>query len=169
MIDAEAKVREGLQDALDPAYYERFLDDLLARLSDAESMDRRHTIEMTSIHNDMLALAALVGVHYDGLSSPAGFLHAAIMPRLGDLQEERHRAVEEANNALRAMHDWDDSLSKARQGISDLKEWLDDEGWSVKHGEPTPDEIYAATVAALDELEVGDVQDIHPTDVEWGP
>ena len=82
MIDAEAKVREGLQDALDPAYYERFLDDLLARLSDAESMDRRHTIEMTSIHNDMLALAALVGVHYDGLSSPAGFLHAAIMPAI---------------------------------------------------------------------------------------
>jgi len=28
-IDAESKVREGLQDALDPDYYERFLDDLL--------------------------------------------------------------------------------------------------------------------------------------------
>jgi hypothetical protein len=37
MIDAEAKVREGLQDVLDPAYYERFLDDLLARLAQAEA------------------------------------------------------------------------------------------------------------------------------------
>jgi len=92
-LDPETEIRMGLQDALDPDYYERFLDELVARLSDAESLNRKHDTETTSIHADMLALAALVGVHYDGVSSPAGFLHAAIMPavtaltaRLGELE-----------------------------------------------------------------------------------
>ena len=57
-LDPETEIRMGLQDALDPDYYERFLDELVARLSDAESLNRKHDTETTSIHADMLALAA---------------------------------------------------------------------------------------------------------------
>ena len=34
--DPEAEVRLGLQDALDPAHYERALDEIMARLAHAE-------------------------------------------------------------------------------------------------------------------------------------
>jgi hypothetical protein len=105
MIDAEAKIREGLGDTLNPAYYERFLDDVLVRLSDAESMGRRHFVEMTSIHTDMLALAAKVGVHYDGVSSPAGFLHNAIMPAIDAAQAELAQAREALQRAEETLQE----------------------------------------------------------------
>lgn len=57
-----------------------------------EAADKQFT-ETTSIHNDMLALARLVGVPYDGLSSPAGFLHGDIMPAIERLTEERDAAL----------------------------------------------------------------------------
>jgi hypothetical protein len=56
------------------------LSQIEARLGELESLNRKHDTETTSIHDDMLALARLVGVRYDGVSSPAGFLHGDIWP-----------------------------------------------------------------------------------------
>lgn len=82
------------------------LASLRTRLAEAESLNRKHDTETTSIHADMLALAALVGVHYEGLSSPAGFLHADIMPavkaigtHLGEVGLEAIRSIQRADRA----------------------------------------------------------------------
>lgn len=80
-------------------YIDELVDDLARRgaevkalescVLEAESLNRKHSTETTSIHNDMLALAQLVGVHYDGVSSPSGFLHGDIMPAIQRLEESR--------------------------------------------------------------------------------
>jgi hypothetical protein len=52
----------------------------------------------------MLALGRLLGVPYDGLKSPAGYLHADLMPVVRALTESRER-VEQAGSALRGIID----------------------------------------------------------------
>jgi len=81
--DALLEVKQPRRDAALAA-----LHALRAQQAEQASLIRKHDRETTSIHADMLKLAALVDVHYDGVSSPAGFLHALIMPALQSLRTQ---------------------------------------------------------------------------------
>jgi hypothetical protein len=76
--------------------------------SDYEDMRSRTNQETSSIHADMLALGRLLGVPYDGLKSPAGYLHADLMPVVRALTESRERVetLERDNRRLGATADF---------------------------------------------------------------
>jgi hypothetical protein len=75
--------------------------------SDYEDMRSRTNQETSSIHADMLALGRLLGVPYDGLKSPAGYLHADLMPVVRALTESRERV-----ERLEAFAEWVRSLDE---------------------------------------------------------
>jgi chromosome segregation ATPase len=79
----------------------RQLDEMESDYEDLRSSALKHDRETSAIHGDMLALGRALGVPYDGQKSPAGYLHADIMPAL---REATSRA-EQAEAALDKLRD----------------------------------------------------------------
>jgi chromosome segregation ATPase len=89
----------------------RQLDEMESDYEDLRSSALKHDRETSAIHGDMLALGRALGVPYDGQKSPAGYLHADIMPALREAtsraeQAERERDRLAAANAAGEKMGW---------------------------------------------------------------
>jgi hypothetical protein len=109
----------------DIARVTRNLDEMESDYEDLRSENMKHDREMRSIHSDMLALGRLVGVPYDGRKSPAGYLHADIMPAVAALREATSRAEQAEAERDRAV----EAQRRLFTRVGVLYELWEAEGW----------------------------------------
>jgi hypothetical protein len=86
------------------------------KVAQLEADKRKYDQETRSIHADMLALSQQLGLHYDGVSSPAGWLHGNIMPAVAQLEAERDWLLErQAETDGAATTAWDRRVKQAQR------------------------------------------------------
>jgi hypothetical protein len=145
-------------DANDPS--REALAFLRSEMREAESVARKYDTETTSIHADMLALARLVGVPYDWVSSPAGFLHGDIMPAVSRLRTEMERLEGERDDAdLAAANEAqlaDERFARAEAAEAQLAQAMEALARIAALAEPNRLEAGGIAVAVLARLEQGD-------------